>query len=30
MRNSKRILVAVDGSARSRQTVAYVAEMIGG
>src|SRR6516165_9938821 len=30
MRNSKTILVAVDGSESSRRTVAYVAEMAGG
>ena len=30
MQNSKRILVAVDGSAASRRTVAYVADVVGG
>ena len=30
MPNRKRILVAVDGSAASRQTVAYVADVVGG
>jgi nucleotide-binding universal stress UspA family protein len=30
MQNGKRILVAVDGSAGSRRTVAYVADVVGG